>query len=177
MTKGKKTEEVKEQVSGTEEVKEQVQKKPEKELSDAEIDLQIRQLKQVKIKNHLKDEEKRIKEIKCPKCGKNLGLKPEDYMQKGSKATTIECPKCEQLIYTLVEYHDEPEQTSARMATKSKGYAWETQAPGIWKDKHTLRWAKEESEKLENNASRLTEENQKILRVQALILKELKLIK
>ena len=131
--------------------------------SNAEIDLEIHKLKAQKIENHVRAEAKRIKAIKCPACGKNLGLKPRAFMKKGGKAVTVECA-CETLVYVLVDYKDSPEQEEGRIVVRSRGHAWETRPPTEWKDKHALKWYDLQVEAIKNDRCELPEETQKLIR-------------
>jgi DNA-directed RNA polymerase subunit RPC12/RpoP len=131
--------------------------------SNAEIDLEIQKLKTQKVENHLRDEANKIKAIKCPNCGKKLGLKPKSFMKKDGKAITVEC-ECETLVYVLVDYRDSPETENARIVVKSKGHAWETQRPATWKDKHALKWYNLQVEAIKEDKCTLPEETQKLIR-------------
>ena len=129
------------------------------------------------IKEHLDKEIKRIESTACPKCGTNLGLKGEDYLKKGNKPELKECKKCHRQIRVHVLYKADPSVSRAKIKTKNRGFAWNTEQPQNWTDKQTTQWFKEEKEKLDKNNSSLGPDGQKLLRVQALILKKLKVIK
>ena len=129
------------------------------------------------IKNHLKAESQRIKDISCPKCGKNLGLKPEDYLKLGNLPESIECKECGILVRVYVNYQEDPSISTADILVKNAGYVWINQLPSTWEDKHALKWVKQEVEKLMKNQSSLSPDNQKLLRVQMVTLKKQKIIK
>jgi DNA-directed RNA polymerase subunit M/transcription elongation factor TFIIS len=129
------------------------------------------------IKNHLKAESQRIKDISCPKCGKNLGLKPEDYLKLGNLPESIECKECGILVRVYVNYQEDPSISTADILVKNAGYVWINQLPSTWEDKHALKWVEQEVKKLMNNQSSLSPDNQKMLRVQMVTLKKQRLIK
>jgi ssDNA-binding Zn-finger/Zn-ribbon topoisomerase 1 len=181
--KTEKTEENIEQTEETPEVQEKIKevivekplvladKSPE-ELAELEANI-----KSQGIKNHLKAESQRIKDISCPKCGKNLGLKPEDYLKLGNLPESIECPECEILARVYVNYQEDPSISSADITVINAGFVWINQLPSTWEDKHAIKWVEQEVEKLMKNQSSLSPDNQKMLRVQMVTLKKQKLIK
>jgi len=178
-----KTEENIEQTEETPEVQEKIkevivekpldlaEKTPE-ELAELEANI-----KNQETKNHLKAESQRIKDISCPKCGKNLGLKPEDYLKLGNLPESIECKECEIIVRVYVNYQEDPSISTADILVKNAGFVWINQLPSTWEDKHALKWVEQEVEKLMNNQSSLSPDNQKLLRVQMVTLKKQKLIK
>lgn len=147
------------------------------DMSKPERQKLIKDIEKQDIEDHLAKEAKRIESTTCPKCDAPLKLKAEDYMQEGNIPKVIECAKCENLVRVFVNYKASPQISRADISTKSRGYAWATQRPGDWKDKHVKRFVEEEQERLENNISSLSEEGQKLFRIQLLILKKLKVIK
>jgi len=130
-----------------------------------------------KIENHLQEEEKRIKAMECPLCGRKLGLKPAKYMKTGNIPEEIECKKCEKLLTVSIIYKDDPETTNAEINIKPGNYAWETKLPVQWTDKHVTRWAEEEMLKIKENRSTLSINEQKLFRLLYLGLKKQKIIK
>ena len=93
-------------------------------------------IKNQELENHIKAETKRIKDISCPKCGRNLGLNPENYLKKGNLPEVFECKnkKCESLVRVYVNYKDDPSISDAEITTKGVGYAWINQLPSTWED-------------------------------------------
>lgn len=146
------------------------------EKSPEELEKLQSDIESQKIQNHLKDEEAKIKAMACP-CGKKLGLKPEKYMKTGNLPEEIECKKCEKLLTVSIIYNDDPETSTAEITIKPGNYAWEVKLPSQWTDKHVVRWAEEEMEKLHGNRSSLSINEQKLLRVLYLGLKKQKLVK
>jgi len=140
----------------------------------AELQANIRKQEQI---NHIKAEAKRIKELSCPKCGENLGLNPKNYMKQGNLPESMECKGCERLISVYINYKEDPTISKAEISTKAKGYVWINQLPSTWQDKHTIKWVEQEKERLLKNQSTLSPDNQKLFRVQLLILEKLKIIK
>ncbi|MBZ2166303.1 hypothetical protein [Methanobacterium spitsbergense] len=134
-------------------------------------------IKKQDIVEHLESEKNRIEAITCPVCRKKLGLKGEDYQNTDNKNEVVECSNCEQLVKVTVRYTGPIENTKAEISTKARGYAWETRNPGLWEDKHVLKYVKAEAVKLEENRSVLTEDEQKLFRVMLLLLKKAKVIK
>lgn len=135
------------------------------------------QIESQKTENHLKREEKRIKAIECPVCGRKLKLKPKRYMQTGNTPEELECPGCEKLLRVFINYKENPETSTADITVKSGGYAWETKVPGEWDDKHVKRWAEEEMARIKENRSALSIEEQKIFRLLYLAVKKQKIVK
>lgn len=130
-----------------------------------------------KIQNHLTEQEKQIKAVACPVCNRKLGLKPADYMKTGNLPEEIECKGCEKLLRVFINYRDDPQTSDADISVKSGGYVWETKIPPQWEDKHVVRWAEEEMEKLKENRSTLSINEQKLFRLLYLGLKKQKIIK
>lgn len=146
-------------------------------MSDQELDDLQAKIEYQKIQNHTNKEAERIRAISCPSCGTNLDLNPDDYMKKGNKPEKIECQKCERLNTVYINYKDEPESSEAEITVKPGGFAWATQLPATWKDKHVKRWVEDEAQKISENKSSLTVEGQKLFRMQYLALKKLKIVK
>lgn len=147
------------------------------EKSPTELAKLEEQIEAQKINNHLKSEKKRIEKVKCPVCNTNLKLDPEKYMKQGTIKEDIECKKCEKLITVTIGYDSDPASSTAKIEIKPGHYTWEVKKPSEWKDKHVLRWAEEEMEKLENNQSSLNPNEQKLFRLLYLGLKKQKIIK
>lgn len=146
-------------------------------LSDQELADMQQQIEAQKVDNHLDAEKQKIKDIKCLSCGKKLGINPDYYLKEGNIPELIECPKCEMLCTVLIAYNDDPSIVESLITINSQGYAWETQAPSLWADKHVKRWAQEESDKMDVNQSTLSLEGQKLFQCLRLTMKKQKLIK
>ncbi|MBZ2167005.1 hypothetical protein [Methanobacterium spitsbergense] len=160
-------------------VKEVIVEKPieVKDLSQTERSNLIEQVKQQDIQDHLDAEKQRIESTICPKCKKSLKLNAEDYLKEGNTPKIVECPNCERLIRAYVRYPGPIEIFKAEITTKSRGYAFATQKPGLWSDKDTVKWIEQEVERSDNGKSSLSAEGQKLFRIQQLILKKQKVIK
>ena len=141
-------------------------KKSPEELNKLEAEIQSS-----RIKKHLNEEEQRIKDICCPECGSNLKLKPKDFMIIDRRPAQIECKECERLVKVSVKYLESPETSDATINIRKGGYAWVSQPPASWKDKHAERYYEDEKEKLLAGTSSLSLEGQKLLRVMMLIKK------
>ena len=173
------TEESTEETETTPEIIEKIIEKPinPEDMTPDERAQLIEDCRNQDIKEHLEKEIKRIESTACPKCGTNLGLNGEDYLKQDNKPELKECKKCHRQIRVHVLYKADPQVSRAKIKTKNRGFAWNTEDPQNWTDKQTIQWFKEEKEKLDKNNSSLGPDGQKLLRVQTLILKKLNVIK
>jgi hypothetical protein len=129
------------------------------------------------IQDHIEAEKQRIKNIECPNCGRNLGLKPENYLKQDNLPVPVECKKCEKVITVIVNYREDPTLCTADITLKIRPYAWIGQPPTMWTDKHVKRWAEEEMQAIKENRSTLNMNEQKLFRMMYLGLKKQKIVK
>ena len=147
------------------------------DLTPAERQELVEDIKAQNIKEHLEAEKQRIKDLECPTCGRNIGLKPENYLKQGNLPIPVECKKCEKIITVIINYKEDPTVSNADITLKIRPYAWISQPPTMWTDKHVRRWAEEEMMAIKENRSTLNMNEQKLFRMQYLGLKKQKIVK
>lgn len=179
---GEKPEEVAEieETAPVEETQEEIEETPEEdsELSSSQrIQLKIDELQEKQRKEHLKEQEKQLKNIKCDNCGskkikpvgsaknRKFGVKPEEYMQEGSKADNYECADCGHITYVGVTYNVAPEENgSAEFIVQDKGFPWLQFIPAELTDDHIKGWVSEQADLVKENQSPLSVDLQRIVR-------------
>jgi hypothetical protein len=161
----------------TQETSEEPVKTNIKKLTPKERQKLVEDIEKQNIKEHLEEEKQRIKDLECPNCGCNLGLKPKDYLKQDNLPVPVECKKCEKVITVIINYREDPTTTNADITLKIRPYAWISQPPTMWTDKHVKRWAEEEMQAIKENRSTLKMNEQKLFRMQYLGLKKQKIVK
>lgn len=148
------------------------------DLSTSErIQHKIDEMQEKQRKAHFKEQEKEIKDIKCANCNskkikpvksaknRKFGVKPEEYMQLGSKADNYECADCGHITYVGITYNVDPKENgSAELIVQDKGFPWQEYMPNDLSDDHIKGWIHEQAELVKENQSPLSTDLQRIVR-------------
>jgi len=122
-------------------------------MKETELDKEIEELQSQKIELHLKEEEKKITDIKCVNCHTKLRVKPEEVMEKGTHVKSFECPKCGMINNVEVVYRDIPENSTSHIRILRRGFAWKVLTPSKMSTKHIRSWIREEDRKIRERTS------------------------
>ncbi len=136
---------------------------PRKKTTKESIDQEILDLKAKRIKVHLDEEKKKIKDIKCGMCETPLKVDPKNFLKKGVKAKMFVCPNCDMQNRVQVKYTGNPEVEEAIITQSLRDYAWETKAPGKFGRNELEKWFSTEAERVEGNRSRFPKREDQII--------------
>jgi RNase P subunit RPR2 len=126
-----------------------------------------------------KSELKKIKDLKCIKCGTPFKLPAKTFEDHRSKSIIEVCKKCDIQNRIGVRYHrDENGIRIAEYKQTLRGYPWETKLPGMFNGDETKKWVEDEDRRIQQNNSRyLRREDQIQVRALQLALDEIDKLK